>query len=98
MEWHGKIAVKASGRVYGHRHGIDQVGYAEAAAEKVSQRAFHRGRAFAVPKDSYNQVTQDVAVSWAGLVGYGHPDVLDDLETIFVEYLPHLKFELDYIE
>ena len=77
-ERHGKVAVKSAGRIYHDRKRIHRICLSESAAEKVSQRCFHRGFCFAVPVHSQDKIPENVSVFVADLVRDGHPDMANN--------------------
>ena len=81
-EGHGKIQVEPSGGIDGHRQGIYRIGHAEAAAEQVSQRAFHGRGLLPVPVHPQHQIPQHIAVPVARPVRHRDPDVPDDARPV----------------
>ena len=82
-ERHGEIAVKASGGIHRYGHGIYRIGHAEATAEKISQRAFHRRAFFPVPIHTQHKIPENIAVSVACPVSHRNPDMLYHAGTVY---------------
>ena len=75
---HLEITIQPTAGHSSYRQGIYDTFLTETAAEKVSQRCFHRGFCFAVPVHSQDKIPENVSVSVVDLVRDGHPDMANN--------------------
>ena len=75
MKWHLKITVKTAIGNDSYGHGINNTFSGKTAAEKVSQRGFHRGCFFTVPIHPKHKITEYKTVGITCFVINSNPDM-----------------------
>ena len=77
LERHLEITVQSPAWHCRNRNGIYNTLLAESAAEKISQRSFHRRLLLIVPVHPQHQVSENKTVCLCGLVRHCDPDMMD---------------------